>query len=90
MNIWWWTSVPYSLLFLALVQMFHPSPGYMAHVLFPFTILFWIVLPSSAVWTVVRLITLAIYRSNPISMKNKIMVLLGNVTSFFAAQAMLS
>ena|SRR5437879_4644962 len=89
MNLWWWTSFPYSLLFLALVQVFHPSPGYLAHVLFPFTILFWIVLLSSTAWTLVSLFTLAIRRSKPMTTMNKVMVLLGILTSFFGLQSLL-
>ena len=90
MNVWWWASVPYSLLFLASVQLFHLSPGYLAHVLFPLTILFWVALFSSTAWTLVSLIALTIRRLNPITVINKVMVLLGMVASYFGIQAILS
>ena len=42
LRVWWWTSVPYLFVYSALVIVFRPSPGVLAHILFPFLIAFWL------------------------------------------------
>lgn len=53
LEIWWWTSVPFLLVFAALVLILKPTPGILAHILFPLLISFWAVLYSSLAWIVV-------------------------------------
>lgn len=53
MKVWWWIAVPYTLIMIGFLKVLRPSPGYMAHELYPLTNVFWILLPSSVVWTLV-------------------------------------
>jgi len=49
-EIWWWLSVPYLLVFAILVVVLRPTPGILAHIFWPLLILFWISLCSSLAW----------------------------------------
>jgi hypothetical protein len=59
LEIWWWTSVPYLLIFAALVLILKPTPGILAHILLPLLILFWVALYSSLAWVAVSLFRMA-------------------------------
>jgi hypothetical protein len=52
MRLWWWLSVPYAFAFSVLVLLFRPSPGMLAHVLFPLLLPFEVAWCSSILWTV--------------------------------------
>lgn len=54
MEIWWWTSVPYSLLFFLSAILFRAS-FFLAHIGLPFLYLFEFTLWSSIAWTVVSI-----------------------------------
>jgi hypothetical protein len=49
MKLWWWISVPYSILFPVLAFLFDMSP----HGLVPLFVLSWLTALSSAVWMLV-------------------------------------
>jgi hypothetical protein len=51
MRLWWWLSVPYAFLFSVLVLLFQPTPGMLAHVLFPLLLPFELAWCSSILWT---------------------------------------
>jgi hypothetical protein len=56
MVVWWWTSVPYLLIFTLMVLTFKPTPGFLAHVILPLLLLFWMTLYSSLAWVLVALV----------------------------------
>jgi hypothetical protein len=55
MDIWWWASIPYELVFGVPVLMLKPSTAFLAHGIFPLMILFYVALNSSVVWATVSL-----------------------------------
>jgi hypothetical protein len=59
---WWWVCVPYVFLFSAVVILLKPTPGILAHILWPLLVLFWIALPASMVWTVAKVTSLILRR----------------------------
>src|SRR5690348_2440696 len=61
-RVWWWTSVPYLFVYSVLVILFRPTPGILAHILFPFLIAFWLTLYSSVGWFVVMVVRTAVAR----------------------------
>jgi hypothetical protein len=83
MEIWWWTSVPYSLLFFSWVLVFRPAIGFLAHVVLPLLYLFELALWSSIAWTVVSIARFAVVGRSAIStMKTKAMLVLALATCF--------
>lgn len=71
-TLWWWASVPLTLLAIVILKIFRPTPGYMAHVLWPITVVFYFALLSSVVWTVTSALML-IARSVPRTVSNTVM-----------------
>jgi hypothetical protein len=59
---WWWICVPYVFLFSTAVILLKPTPGILAHILWPLLILFWIALPASMVWTVAKVTNVLLRR----------------------------
>jgi hypothetical protein len=56
--LWWWISVPYSLLIFSLLTFSESKGGYLIHDLPFFGLLFWALLRSSIAWTAVTAILL--------------------------------
>jgi hypothetical protein len=54
MKLWWWISVPYSIIFPVCAIL--SNGWFVTHVLTPFFVLSWATALSSAVWTFVTLI----------------------------------
>lgn len=52
MNIWWWLSVPTTLVILGFVNLVRPSWRNMLGALLPLTCAFYITLVSSVVWLI--------------------------------------
>jgi len=61
-RVWWWTAVPYLLVYSILVILLRPSPGILAHIFFPFLIAFWLALYSCIGWLIVIVVRVAVAR----------------------------
>jgi hypothetical protein len=59
---WWWFCVPYVFLFSTVVILLKPTPGVIAHIVWPLLILFWIALLASMVWTVAKVTSVLLRR----------------------------
>ncbi len=59
---WWWVCVPYVFLFSTVVILLKPTPGVLAHILWPLLILFWFALLASMVWTIAKITSLVLHR----------------------------
>jgi hypothetical protein len=85
-EIWWWTSIPYSLFFALWIIIFRPTEGFLAHVALPLLDLFELSLVSSVVWTATSVIAIAVFfRSPSFTQKHKTMLALGIAASLLGA-----
>lgn len=77
-DLWWWSSIPYTLLFAVLVLVLRPSPGILSHVILPLLDLFELTLWSSISWIVVSFAMIIVRtRSSALTLRDKGMLATG-------------
>ena len=84
MKIWWWVSVPYSIVFPVFAIL--SNSWYVTHVLTAFFVLSWITALSSAIWTLATLIIRRATHNIPRTKDGTVMLALGVIASLWLLQ----
>ncbi len=82
-HVWWWISVPYSLLMVSLLLFSESNGAYLIHSYIVVGLLYWALLRCSVLWTAIAAVTLW-KRSIRRTLQNTTMFILGLMVTVIA------